>query len=465
LKLWHKASLICVAVLIAVVVICSTTLLIHAKNSILDVTWKQAQEKQKNLAASFLEMTNYYLMDADSDAVKRTLVMYCFTRFADSSSVLIQGDETLFSEVTIGPAAYLRLDSALSAQQTYEGEIENRNVLIVGSELTIGGDEFCIYVVEDISTVYNSIMDMVWFYVAVSVLGILFGTGLIMVLLRRGTRPLASLASVSQKIANGRYDMRSTVHTNDEIGALAGDFNLMADAVETRIAQLTETADRQQLFIGGVTHEFKTPLTSLLLHARMLRRANMTDEEKDVSLEHIETQSEWLERLVQTLLKLITLEEQLEIQDVSVSELFEQVRQSTRQSLAERNVTLEVCCGDEYLPMNPDLTRSLLINLIDNASKSYDDNSSNRTVVLSVTDNILEVKDCGRGIPPDSLSRVFEPFYMVDASRSKRLGGSGLGLSLAKRVADAHGAKLELESEFGKGTVVRLTLELQNSYN
>lgn len=465
MKLWHKASLICIAVLTVVVVICSTTLLIHAKNSILDLTWKHAQEKQRNLTASFSEMTRYYLADADSDVVKRTLVTYCFTRFADSSSVLIQGDETLFSEVTINPTEYLQPDSAVSAQQTYEGEIENRNVLIVGSELTIGGDEFRVYVVEDISTVYNSIMDMVWLHVTVSVLGILFGTGLIMLLLRRGTKPLASLASVSQKIASGAYEMRSDVHTNDEIGALAGDFNLMAHAIETHITQLTEIAERQQLFIGGVTHEFKTPLTSLLLHAHMLRRANMTDEEKDSSLEHIETQSEWLERLVQALLKLITLEEHLEIQDASVSELFERVRQSTRQSLADRNVTLEVCCNDEYLPMNPDLMQTLLINLIDNASKSYDDNTSDRTVCLSITDNMIVVKDHGRGIPPDSLARVFEPFYMVETSRSKRLDGSGLGLSLVKRVADAHGAKLELESELGKGTVVRLTLGLQNDYN
>ena len=127
--------------------------------------------------------------------------------------------------------------------------------------------------------------------------------------------------------------MRADVHTGDEIGALAGDFNLMAEAVETRIAELMETAERQRLFIGGVTHEFKTPLTALLLHSRMLRRANMTDEEKDTSLEHIESQCEWLERLVQTLLKLITLEREIERRPCEVDALFDTVRQNTQKAL------------------------------------------------------------------------------------------------------------------------------------
>ena len=230
----------------------------------------------------------------------------------------------------------------------------------------------------------------------------------------------------------------------------------MAEAVEARIAELTETAERQRLFIGGVTHEFKTPLTALLLHARMLRRANMTEEERDNSLAHIESQCAWLERLVQTLLKLITLEQAILVENVSVAALFEWVRQSTQQALADKGVALIMRCDADTLPMNADLMQSLLINLVDNAAKAYDADAQNKTVTLSCYGNVLEVKDFGRGIPKEAMERIFEPFYMVDKSRSKKAGGSGLGLALVKQIADAHGARLEVESTLGSGTAVRM---------
>ena len=250
--------------------------------------------------------------------------------------------------------------------------------------------------------------------------------------------------------------MRADVHTGDEIGALAGDFNLMAEAVETRIAELMETAERQRLFIGGVTHEFKTPLTALLLHSRMLRRANMTDEEKDASLEHIESQCEWLERLVQTLLKLITLEREIERRPCEVDALFDTVRQNTQKSLADRGVTLITHSGGGTLNCNADLIQSLLINLVDNAAKAYDADAADKRVLLTFSNNTIQVKDFGRGIPKEAMERIFEPFYMVDKSRSKKAGGSGLGLALVKRIADAHDAELTVKSGVGKGTTVRV---------
>lgn len=458
MKLWQKTSLICIAVLTIIVVSCSSILLIHSKNSILELSKSQAEAKQYDLAASFSEMASYYLSESDSEAVRSSLIRHCFTRFADSSSVLMKGDETLYSGVSINPMNYLPFQGDAQSERLYEAEIEGRNILIVGSVVTVQSENYSVYVVEDISTVYNSIVDILWTFVLVSVAGILLGAGLIMLLMRRGTKPLIALAGAARNIADGEYGMRADVYTNDEIGALAADFNTMAGAVEDKIADLTETAERQRLFIGGVTHEFKTPLTTLLLHARMLRRANMTDEEKDNSLEHIETQCKWLERLTQTLLKLITLEQDIELKETSVCELFERVQQSTKKTLADRSVSLIARCEADPLPLNIDLMQSLLMNLVDNASKAYDADSPSRIVYLSAYGNVLEVRDEGRGIPEDALERIFEPFYMVDKSRSKKSGGSGLGLALVKTVADAHGAELEVKSVPGEGTTVKVLL-------
>ena len=428
MKLWQKTSLICIAVLTVIVVSCSAILLIHSKNSILELAKSQAEAKQHDLAASFPEMASYYLADSDSETAKISLINYCFARFADSSSVLMKGNETLYSGVSINPADYLSLQTDAYNPQLVEVEIEGRNILIVGSRVAVQSEYYSVYVVEDISTVYNSIVDILWTFVLVCIAGIVLGTGLIMLLMRRSTKPLTALAGAACHIANGEYGMRADVHANDEIGALASDFNIMAGAVEGKIADLTETAERQRLFIGGVTHEFKTPLTTLLLHSQMLRRANMTDEEKDNSLEHIETQCEWLERLTQTLLKLITLGQEIELKHISVSELFERVRQSTQKTLSDRGVVLKTRCDTDTLFMDIDLMQSLLVNLVDNASKAYDENSPAREVHLRAYGNVLEVWDGGRGIPQDALERIFEPFYMVDKSRSKRAAAAALAL-------------------------------------
>ena len=456
MKLWQKTSLVCIAVLLFIVSACSAVLLIHSKNSILELTYSYARDRQKSLASSFSEMAGYYIAEGDSLTVETSLVNYCFSRFADSSSVLMRGDETLYSGVSANPRAFLPLSENEYSMKIAEREIDGRNVLIAGSLVAVRNTSYAVYVVEDISTTYNSIVSLAWTFAAVSLAGVLIGAGCIALIMRRSTRPLTSLAKTARQIAGGDYSMRADVHTKDEIGALAGDFNLMAEAVEARIAELTETAERQRLFIGGVTHEFKTPLTALLLHSRMLRRANMTEEERDNSLAHIESQCAWLERLVQTLLKLITLEQAILVENVSVAALFEWVRQSTQQALADKGVALIMRCDADTLPMNADLMQSLLINLVDNAAKAYDADAQNKTVTLSCYGNVLEVKDFGRGIPKESMERIFEPFYMVDKSRSKKAGGSGLGLALVKQIADAHGARLEVESTLGSGTAVRM---------
>lgn len=459
MKLWQKTSLICIAVLFVIVTACSAVLLIHSKNSILELTYSRARDRQKSLASSFSEMAGYYIAEGDSRTVETSLVNYCFSRFADSSSVLMRGDETLYSGVSVNPRTFLPLPENEYSMKIAEREIDGRNVLIAGSLVAVRNTSYAVYVVEDISTTYNSIVSLAWTFAAVSLAGILLGAGCIALIMRRSTRPLTALAKTARQIAGGDYSMRADVYTQDEIGALAGDFNLMSEAVEARIAELTETAERQRLFIGGVTHEFKTPLTALLLHSRMLRRANMTDEEKDASLEHIESQCEWLERLVQTLLKLITLEREIERRPCEVDALFDTVRQNTQKSLADRGVTLITHSGGGTLNCNADLIQSLLINLVDNAAKAYDTDAPDKRVFLTFSADTIEVRDFGRGIPEKAMGRIFEPFYMADKSRSKKAGGSGLGLALVKRIADAHDAELTVKSGVGKGTTVRVRFQ------
>ena len=309
------------------------------------------------------------------------------------------------------------------------------------------------YVVEDITGVYESITRMVWRFALIGGVGILLGFVLIGLLVRRSMQPLAVLKTAAGRIAAGGYGERATVLSKDEVGALANDFNRMAEAVENHIGELTETAERQRLFISGVTHEFKTPLTTVILNADTLQNAYMDEEERQTALSYIERQCKWLERITQKLLKLITLKQDIELKPSSVPQLFERVEESMAETLRQRDTRLISECKLNTLSMDADLMQSVLINLVDNASKA---SAPGQAVTMRAYDDVIEVSDNGIGIPESELARITEPFYVVDKSRSKKLGGSGLGLALVKEIVNAHGAALEIESSVGVGTTIRV---------
>lgn len=453
MKLWQKTSLICIVVLIVVAFLCSSVFLIYTRNSILTLTYEQTAARQKSLASSFREMADYYLQDSDSAAMRYALTTYCFSQFADDSSVLMKDGEILYSGVTIDPSEFLAVQQTPKQVET---KIGGRDILLSGSQAILKDGAYSVYVVEDISAVYQSVSRTFWTFTLVSAAGVLLGAFLIALSVRRSTKPLSVLAGVAKEIADGGYQMRVNVCTRDEVGALARDFNRMAEAVERQITDLTETNERQRFFISGVTHEFKTPLTALLLHSRMLRRANLSEQQKDKSLEHIENQCAWLERLVQTLLKLFVKRQEVEKQEVAVGALFARVRETTAATLAQRRVKLVICHSGETLLCNAELLQDLLVNLVDNAAKAYDESTEARTVVLSCSQKTVCVEDRGRGIPKEALPHLFEPFYMADPSRSKKNGGSGLGLAIVKAIADAHDARISIKSEVGSGTQVTL---------
>lgn len=452
MKLWQKVSVLSISVLILVVAACSTLLLIHAQDSILELTKEQARDQQRNLKTSFLEIVQYYFKDETNSIVKESAVKYCFSRFASESAVLVNADETLYSFVSIKPEVILPLTSQYE-QYTFLDEIDSRNILIIGSNVTVLNDEYSVYIVKDVTDVYNSIRALIWQFVIICTISVAVGTLLIVFLVRCASKPLIRLKDTTRRIAVGEYNVRAEISSKDEVGELAIDFNDMAGAVQTHIARLEDTAQRQRLFIGALTHEFKTPLTSMIIHTDTLLTANLNDEEAENSLFHLYGQCRWLERLTQKLLKLITLEQDIHVRPENIRELFEDVCDSTAETLKERNTPLNAECNIEILELDYDLMKSLLINIIDNASKASE---SGQEITLKAYGSTIEVTDYGKGIPKDEIARVTDAFYMADGSRSKKNGGSGLGLALVKHIVDAHHAELIIESGIATGTIVKV---------
>ena len=459
MKLRKKVSLLCSLVLVLAVGICSAILIDRAGDKILNLTYANAQQKQQALVTAFTNMLTYYHDELDSSVTSRSLMKYCFSQVADAEAVLKADGETLCSSLSIDPGEYLTPVSPSLPEHCVIRE-DGRRLLIAGSTVLLyrqqNSPECLVYLVQDITSVYDQIHSLIRQFAVIGAVFIGLGVSLIALLVRRSLLPLQKLQTAASHIAAGHYTERAAVSSADEVGALAKDFNTMAASVEQRIGELTETAERQRLFISGVTHEFKTPLTALLLNVDSLQNTCMREDEQAETLDRISQQSRWLEQLVQKLLKLITLNQLPALKPVSVPPLLDRVRDNTEASLSARDITLETCCTVDRLNLDADLMQSVLVNLVDNAAKA---SSAGQTVMLSASPEGFTVQDRGCGIPQDEINRITEPFYMVDRSRSKKTGGMGLGLALVKEIVAAHGGTLEIKSEVGAGTTARVLLK------
>lgn len=275
------------------------------------------------------------------------------------------------------------------------------------------------------------------------------------VLARQVTRPLRVLTTTSAEIAGGDYGRRTALHTGDEIEQVSRSFDKMADAVQEKIADLEADVQKREDFMGAFTHELKTPMTSIIGYADMLRSLQTDPEEQREAAAAIYHEGRRLESLSQKLLALLALGgEELEFTPVDLADLWPRLRAACPMARVQTPGGHWVVHGDA------DLLLDLLCNLVQNAAKA---SAPDAPIAVHCRDNgatvTLEVEDHGCGIPQAEIDRVTEPFYMVDKSRARKQGGSGLGLALCKRIAAAHGSDLVIESAPGRGTTVRVTLQ------
>ncbi|HEY5575878.1 MAG TPA: ATP-binding protein [Clostridiaceae bacterium] len=232
-------------------------------------------------------------------------------------------------------------------------------------------------------------------------------------------------------------------------------------AVIHDITDIKKLENMRSQFVANVSHELKTPLTSIKGFAETLRYVE--DAETRVKfLNIINDEAERLSRLISDILTLSQIEQTRGIKDepVDVSTTVSQVVMLVKNSADKKNIKL-LTAGDkiEGLYGDPDLLKQMLINLVDNAVK-YSGEGSQIVISTGMKDGygVLSVRDNGIGIPKEHLERLFERFYRVDAARSREQGGTGLGLAIVKHIALSFKGTVEVESEPGRGS--RFTVKL-----
>lgn len=231
--------------------------------------------------------------------------------------------------------------------------------------------------------------------------------------------------------------------------------------LEREMEALKETADRREEFIASFAHELKTPLTAIIGYADMLRSKEMAPKARFTAAGYIFSEGKRLESLSLKLLDIIVAGRQdIERKRYDAAYLLREISAVTVPSVTDSGMKLEVYWENGEVKVEPDLFKTLLINLIDNARKA---SKRGQTIELfgkkTPEGYAFCVRDHGSGMKAEELSKITEPFYMIDKSRSRAQNGAGLGLTLCSKIAELHGTALEYESELGKGTTVKVTLK------
>jgi len=275
-------------------------------------------------------------------------------------------------------------------------------------------------------------------------------------------KPLGIVAKTSREIANGHYSERIKIKGKGELSAMAGDFNKMAEEIETQIRLLEEESIRKQQFVDNFAHEIRTPLTSVYGYAEYLQKVSLSEEEVIESAQFIMDEAGHMRKIANSLLELATLRNYKAIKSrIVIQQLFEDISQTMKKSLDEHNSQIILRADTDILLGQEDLIKSLLLNLCVNALNACTPGegiiyleAKGITCLESKNKCIISVTDNGHGIPSESISELTEPFYRINKARSREYGGAGLGLALCKQIAGAHGANLTIESNIEKGTKI-----------
>lgn len=459
MKLWIKLALTTVLVLLAATLLTGAAVIYQSLMYNQQKTMESGREQLSSTAYALARELENGPLKGYSEVTRNSYINYTMKKFGASKYILIENEKVLcnmtpFELVNPSDERWRQEGSYSIIQKSGE-----QYILIGGQVVPVSGtNSYILVLVEDISGLYKDrnrqMIFGLWILADAAALAML----LIFLLTRRILKPLRELQKAAMDISEGELGRRADVHTRDEIGIVARAFNRMAERIESQVTQLSRVSEQRRQMLGSLTHELKTPMTSIIGYSDTLLHVNVKKEQQTRALWHIKEECSRLERLSSKLMKLIGLYENdsISMEEVSMEELFEQAARMEKYHLEQMGITLEVTCSMGKRRVDRDLFESLLINLIDNGAKASKEGDK---IFLEGEGNRITVRDRGCGIPEEEISRVTEAFYMVDKARSRKVGGCGLGLALCVMIAQLHGARLEIESRVGEGTAVSVIFQ------
>ena len=279
------------------------------------------------------------------------------------------------------------------------------------------------------------------------------------------TRSLREVISAAQRLSEGGLDTRVRVAARDEVGELAAAFNAMAERLEVSFARQRDLEQARRELVTAVSHDLRTPIASIRAMIESINDDVVSDPDTMKRyLRTAQTEVEHLTRLVSDLFELSQIDAgllQLHLQEASVQEMILDTVDGMTPQAQMRKLKLQGSVAGElpHVVMDQERMQRALSNLVQNAIRHT---PADGTIVVRAFDAgdavEVQVADTGEGIVESELDKLFQRSYRQEPSRSRRLGGAGLGLSIAKGFVEAHGGRIWAESVPGEGATFSFTL-------
>ena len=274
---------------------------------------------------------------------------------------------------------------------------------------------------------------------------------------RNITNPINKLIDASQKLSSGEYGYAVNVKSGDEIGRLADNFNEMS-------AQIQKLHENRKDLLADISHELRTPLTRIQTDAEIIIDKNLDEKKMKEYLLDISEEVKCMNDLIKDLFDLSKIDlgfEHLDIEEIDFGGIIKEICQRFESSLKYKNIELDFIdnLNSQKVKADRSKIKQVLANLMSNALYHTEKGGKITITGERITDSVrISVRDNGKGIPADELSKIFNRFYRVDKSRARNSGGSGLGLAICKKIISYHGGEIKAESKLREGTTVTFTL-------
>lgn len=348
-----------------------------------------------------------------------------------------------------------------------------KQYLQISGYVQVGEKELVLDMAYDITSIYENRKAQQDIYYRIYIIMLIICLLVVYTVAYVLTRPLSNLSKATRRIASGNLSYRSMVKTNDEIGVLSEDFNTMAEQVEQSMENMQYAMEQQERFMGSFAHELKTPMTSIIGYADLIRRQTMSEEEEAEAANYIFMEGKRLERLSLKMLDIFSMEQKnIPFSPVSPAYIIEDLAEHLQPVYQKEGIRLDYECESGCCMLEPDLVRSLVLNLADNSRKAIfaqgktvvqGKNCNTGQILISCTmipdGCCIVVSDNGTGIPAEAMEHLTEAFYRVDKARSRQLGGAGLGLTLCAAIVELHHGTMVFEANERNG--LRVIVELK----
>lgn len=298
---------------------------------------------------------------------------------------------------------------------------------------------------------------LIWICLLVS---LLIAFILIYIFTRQLINPLKQMNTAANDIANGDFQKRVPIDTEDEVGQLAHSFNNMA-------GELNKLEELRKSFIANISHDFRSPLTSVKGFISAILDGTIPKESQDHYLEIVLDETERLSKLTANILDLTSMEAGEMKLDKSVFDIhiaIKKIIKGLEQRILEKEIEIELVMEEKQILVYADLEKiqRVIYNIVDNAIKFIEPKGQIKieTSILHHHKVQIKIEDNGPGIPAEDLKYIWDRFHKADRSRGKHKKGTGLGLSIVKQIIKYHEEKIEVNSEEGEGTQFTFTLPI-----